>query len=80
MSKLTVKRGRYRIVWHGGEYAEVMHPAFDYAVEVINMTLADGSLPPMTREVLRAEVDEASLAEWDQTVNEMLRYPAAGVR
>ena len=77
---IALMRGPYRIVWHGGEYAEVHAPGFDYAIEVINMTRADGTLPEMSREVLRAEVDDEDTDSWDATVAEMRRFPMAGAR
>ena len=79
-ARIALQRGQYRIVWHGGEYAEVYAPGFDYAIEVINMTRADGTLPEMSREVLRAEVDDEGTDSWDATVAEMRRFPVAGAR
>ena len=79
-ARLAMRRGPYRIVWHGGEYAEVHAPGFDYAIEVINMTRPDGTLPEMSREVLRAEVDDEDTDSWDATVSEMRRFPVAGAR
>ena len=79
-NKITMMRGPFRIVWHGGEYAEVYTPGFDYAIEVINMTRADGTLPEMSREALREEVDAEDVAAWRDTAAEMRRYPMAGAR
>ena len=79
-ARIALQRGQYRIVWHGGEYAEVYAPGFDYAIEVINMTRADGTLPEMSREVLRAEVDDECTDSWDATVAELRRFPVAGAR
>ena len=79
-NKITMMRGPFRITWHGGEYAEVYAPGFDYAIEVINMTRADGTLPEMGREALRAEVDAEDVAAWRAVAAEMRRYPVAGAR
>ena len=79
-ARIALQRGTYRIIWHGGEYAEVYAPGFDYAIEVINMTRADGTLPEMSREVLRAEVDDEDTDSWDATVAEMRWFPVAGAR
>ena len=79
-ARIALQRGPFRITWHGGEYAEVYAPGFDYAIEVINMTRADGTLPEMSREALRAEVDAEDVAAWRDTAAEMRRYPMAGAR
>lgn len=78
-ARLTLARGPYRITWHGGEYAEVSTADLG-VIEVVNMTERDGSLPPMSREVLRAAIDKETVASWGETVRELRRFPVGGAR
>ena len=79
-ARLAMRRGPYRIVWHGGEYAEVHAPGFDYAIEVINMTRPDGTIPEMSRDTLRAAITDQDVATWRTTADEMRRFPVGGAR
>lgn len=78
-STLALQRGPFRVVWHGGEYADVTAPGLG-AIDTINMTRPDGTIPAMSREALRAAIDDDDVATWRETAREMRRYPVAGAR
>lgn len=78
--RLALQRGPFRVVWHGGEYADVFAPGFDYAIDAINMTRADGTIPAMSRGALRSAIDDDDVATWREAAREMRRFPVAGAR
>lgn len=76
---IALMRGPYRVSWHGGEYADVTAPGLG-VIDTVNMTGPDGTIPAMSREALRAAIDDDAVATWRETVREMRRYPMAGAR
>lgn len=78
MKGISVARGDYRIVWNGGEYADV-HARGLGAIETINMK-RNGEIPTMSRQALRDAVDQESKSDWDAIAAEMRAYPTAGAR
>ena len=79
-ARIALQRGPFRVVWHGGEYAEVYAPGFDYAIEVVNMTRPDGTIPAMSRDTLRGAIDDQDVTVWHDTARELRRFPVAGAR
>ena len=76
---ISLMRGPYRVSWHGGEYADVSAPGLG-VIDTVNMTRRDGTIPEMSREALRAAIDDGDVATWRETAAEMRRYPMAGAR
>lgn len=75
--RLTLQRGPFRVVWYGGEYADVTAPGLG-AIDTVNMTGPDGAIPAMSREALRSAIDDDDVATWRETAREMRRFPVAG--
>lgn len=78
-ARITLRRGPFRVVWYGGEYADVTAPGLG-AIDTVNMTGPDGTIPAMSREALRAAIDDDDVATWRETAAEMRRFPVAGAR
>lgn len=78
-ARIVLQRGPYRITWYGGEYADVTAPGLG-VIETVNMTRRDGTIPAMSRDALRAAIDDDDVATWRETAAELRRFPVAGAR
>lgn len=72
---LSSSRRGFRFKWWGGEYLEIYKSGDPQAFECINMSPAEGNghLPPFTREVFTARLDELTkedYAEYRSTYRE----------
>lgn len=78
-ARIALQRGPFRVVWYGGEYADVTAPGLG-AIDTINMTRPDGTIPAMSRDTLRGAITDQDVTVWHDTAREMRRFPVAGAR